>query len=130
MPKVLTRIILDSLGPTDDAEAPQYGFMKGRSTSDAIHIVRNAINIIRKQRQKAALVFIDIEKAFDNIDDRALESVLRGHGFSETAIAILKYLWEDEIIMKFQDNSFGSTLVAREESIRVTFYHHSSSYSA
>jgi len=111
--KVLTKIILDSVDALDNDEVPQYGYTKGFSTTDAIHIARNLIRALRAQRQKAVAIFIDIEKAYDNLDQRALEAILRGHGFSDTAIALIKDLWEDEIIMKYQDNTYGSSFTSK-----------------
>jgi len=49
----------------------------------------------------------------DNLDQRAMERILMRCGLSETAISIIKDLWEDEIVMKFQDNTFGSTFSSK-----------------
>ena len=59
------------------------------------------------QRRHSMAVFLDIEKAFDNVDRVAVRKVLRGYGFGDTAIALIENFWEDEVVMRFPDGTYG-----------------------
>ncbi len=49
-------------------QSTQYGFRKDKSTSDAIYLIRRIAEYCIKARNKLALIFLDWEKAFDEID--------------------------------------------------------------
>jgi len=45
----------------------QFGFMKGKGTTDAISIVRQMQEKFRAKRKKHYFGFIDLEKALDRV---------------------------------------------------------------
>ena len=45
----------------------QFGFMPGRSTTDAIFILKQTIEIHREGQKNIRVTFIDLEKAYDSI---------------------------------------------------------------
>ena len=64
--KLIPRIILNRLLHTyeHNISESQFGFRKGRSTSDAIFILKN---VIQKHSGPMVLVFVDLTAAYDHI---------------------------------------------------------------
>ncbi|KAL6576057.1 hypothetical protein OROHE_000528 [Orobanche hederae] len=45
----------------------QFGFMPGRSSTEAIHLVRRLMEKFNERRKDLHMVFIDLEKVYDSI---------------------------------------------------------------
>ena len=45
----------------------QFGFMPGRSTTEAIHLLRQLIERFRERKRNLHVVFIDLEKSYDKV---------------------------------------------------------------
>ena len=54
----------------------QFGFRKGRSTLQAIWLLRNLVQTAREEKTDLYMVFIDLVKAFDSVDRGALMNTL------------------------------------------------------
>ena len=48
-----------------DIHESQFGFMPGRSTTDAIFILKQTIEQYREGHNDICVIFIDLEKAYD-----------------------------------------------------------------
>jgi hypothetical protein len=45
----------------------QFGFMSGRSTMEAIFLIRQLIERCREQKKDLDMIFIDLEKAYNKV---------------------------------------------------------------
>ena len=50
----------------------QFGFRKGRSTTDCLFILHGLVEIFLSQKKELFCAFIDYEKAYDYIDRAAM----------------------------------------------------------
>ena len=71
----------------------QYGFRKGRSTAEPMHILRRLQDLVHaKQHHALRLIFLDWSKAFDKVDTRCLPTVLKRFGVPEKAVRVVAAL--------------------------------------
>jgi len=55
----------------------QYGFMKGKGTTDAIFIVRQMQEMFRAKGKKLYFGFVGLEEAFDRVPREAVRWAMR-----------------------------------------------------
>ena len=60
--KLWERVIENRLRQNVKISENQFGFMPGRLTTDAIHLLRQLIKRFRERRRNLHMVFIDVEK--------------------------------------------------------------------
>jgi len=71
----------------------QYGFRRGRSTLNALHLVKNEIVKSMKRREYCVVVYLDLQGAFDRVWHQGLLFKLAQLGVSEqTLVWLYNYL--------------------------------------
>jgi hypothetical protein len=65
--KLWERIIEHRLRGVTNVTENQFGFMPGRSTMDAIFLIRQVMERCREQKKDICMVFIDLKKAYDKV---------------------------------------------------------------
>ena len=95
--KLFTKIMNDRLTKWVDSQKiltdSQYGFRKGRSTTDCLFIIQGLIDIIFARGLKLYVCFIDYEKAYDLIDRACLFHKLIKTNISSKCINIFKDMY-------------------------------------
>ena len=76
----------------------QFGFMPGRSTMEAIHILRRLIERFRMAEKDLHLVFIDLEKARDRVPRDMLWWALKKKAVPLKYVSIIRDMYEGVVI--------------------------------
>ena len=69
--------------------------MPGRNIGDNLHAVNELIQLINKEEQHAALIFLDQEKAFDRVDHDFLWQTLTTFGLGGNFLKWVKTLYKN-----------------------------------
>ena len=73
-----------------------FGFMPGRSTTDAIFCLRMLLEKWTEGQKAVHCAFIDLEKAYDRVPTEKLWECLRSAETSECYIRIIKDMYDGE----------------------------------
>jgi hypothetical protein len=65
--KLWERIIQHRLRGVTNVTENQFGFMPGRSTMEAIFLIRQLMERYKEQKKDLYMVFIDSEKSYDKV---------------------------------------------------------------
>lgn len=72
----------------------QFGFMPGRSTTDAIFALRQLLEKYGEKQRELHLIFIDLEKAYDRVPRQEVWASMRRKGASEKYVRVIQDMYE------------------------------------
>ncbi|GJX62682.1 putative pre-mRNA-processing factor 6-like [Tanacetum coccineum] len=72
----------------------QFGFMPGRSSMEAIHIIRTLMEKYRERQNDLHLAFLDLEKAYDSVPRELIWKTLRDKGTLMKYIKVIQDMYE------------------------------------
>ena len=73
----------------------QYGFMPGKSTTDALFALRVLMEKYREGQKELHCVFVDTEKAYDKVPREEVWYCMRKSGLAEKYVRIVQDMYDD-----------------------------------
>ena len=87
----------------------QFGFMKGKGTTDAIFMTRQMQENFRVKGKKLYFGFVDFEKAFDRVPREVISWAMRKLGAEEWLVSAVMsmYIGAKTVVRTVYGNSKG-----------------------
>ncbi|KAH1266916.1 UPF0183 protein [Glycine max] len=92
--KLWERVIERRLRKETQVTENQFGFMPGRSTMEAIYLLRRVMEQYRMDQQDLHLIFIDLEKAYDRVPRKILWKALEKKGVRVAYIRAIQDMYD------------------------------------
>ena len=92
--KIVERILERRIRTLVNLNEMQFGFIPGKTTVDAIFIVRRMQEEYQKKDKKLYMCFVDMEKAFDRVPRKVMEWAMRKKGSSEVIVWAVMSLYD------------------------------------
>ena len=91
--KIWEKVLAVRLGALTNIHGSQFGFMPGKSTTDAIFCLRHIQAKYRAKNKLLYHIFVDLEKAFDRVPRSAIQWALRRQGVPELLVKAVMQLY-------------------------------------
>ena len=91
--KVVERILKHRIRQQMVIDDMQFGFMKGKGTTDAIFIARQLQENFRVKGKKIYFGFVDLEKAFDRVPREVKSLAMRKLGVEEWLVSAVMSMY-------------------------------------
>nr|GEY37915.1 hypothetical protein [Tanacetum cinerariifolium] len=92
--KLWERVVERRLRRETRVSENQFGFMLGRSTTEAIHLLRNLMDKYRERQRDLHMAFLDLEKAYDSIPRELIWRTLIDKGSPRRYLRVIKDMYD------------------------------------
>ena len=92
--KLWERVMERRLRSATSVSVNQFGFMPGRSTTEAIYLLRQLMEKYREVKKDLYITFIDLEKAYDRIPRTLIWWTLEKKKVCSSYISLIKDMYE------------------------------------
>ena len=89
--KVVERIFEYRIWQQFEIDDMQFGFMKGKGTTDAIFMARQMQENFRVKGKKLYFGFVDLEKAFDRVPTEVMSWTMRKLGVEQWLVSAVMH---------------------------------------
>lgn len=95
--KILASVLADRLKSVLSSciSFDQNAYLKGRFIGNNIRLIDDLINYMQQREKSGAMLFLDLEKAFDKVNREFLYKALEKFNFGEKFIGYIKSLYAD-----------------------------------
>ena len=94
--KLWERVIEHRLRGMTRVTMNQFGFMPGRSTIEAIFLIRHVMERYREQKKDLHMIFIDLEKTYDKIPRNVMWWALDKHKVPTKYVGLIKDMYNNK----------------------------------
>ena len=92
--KIVERVLEKRIRELMKVDDMQFGFMRGKGTTDALFILRRMQEEFRGKEKKLYMCFVDLEKAFDRVPRKVMKWTLRKKSLPEVLVKAVMSLYE------------------------------------
>ena len=117
--KLYAILLRERIQPNADANLPAtfFGFRQGKSSAEAIHIIRRIQEKAEVGHSPCHLLLLDWAKAFDRVRIPKLLEALRRHGIAEELVEAVHSLYQNHKF-RVSENGYTSAAYSQERGIR------------
>ena len=93
--KVVEKIFENRIRQLIEIGGMQFGFMKGKGSTDVIFMARQMQENFRVKGKKLCFGFVDLEKAFDRVPREVISWAMRKLGVEEWLVSVVMSVYTD-----------------------------------
>ena len=93
--KLWERIVGERIESETEVSENQYGFIRGRQTSDAVFALKQIMEKFREKQKGLYVAFIDLEKAYDRVPRSEVWRCMREKGVSEKYVRLVQDMYAE-----------------------------------